>query len=142
MSWFSEVTDPISSTSELIKNTGNAIDELFTSDDERNTAEILKAKIKQNPRAWAHQLNVINAQSRRWFDSGWRPALGWVGAIGLFLYYIPQYFLAAVLWVRMCWDADVLVPYPVTADGLMELVGLLIGGMVVRGLDKKSGTAR
>ncbi len=126
----------------LVEKTGEALDSLFTSDEERAAAEVVKSKIKQMPQAWAHQLNLINAQSRSWFDSGWRPALGWVGAIGLAVYFIPQYVMATILWVRHCLISNELVAYPITSDGLFELVGILFGPALLRSQEKKNGTAR
>lgn len=120
-----------------VDKTGKALDNLFTSDQERLTHAEIMERIKLKPAEWAHQLNMIHAQSSSWFNSGWRPALGWVGAIGMALYFIPQYFAAAVLWVQLNWGATELSAYPVSPDGLWELVAVLLGGKVIRTYEKE-----
>lgn len=132
----------IDSVGTAVEKTGNALDNLFTSDEERLTHAEIMERINQQPAEWAHQLNMLNAQSGNWFDSGWRPAFGWVGAAGMFCYYIPQYVLAAGMWVYACLQAGHLVPYPINADGLWELVALLLGGGTLRTLEKANGTVK
>jgi len=132
----------IDATGTALEKTGKALDSLFTSDDERLTHAEVMERINQQPDEWAHQLNLINAQSSKLFDSGWRPALGWVGAAGMFCYYIPQYVLAAGMWVYACIQAGQLVPYPINADGLWELVALLLGAGTLRTAEKRMGVAK
>ena len=98
-------------------------------------------KIKQQPDEWAHQLNLINANDSNWFNSGWRPALGWVGALGMFFYFVPQYALGAFLWVNHCLATGTIVQYPVSDSGLWELVAMLLGAGTLRTAEKKMGVA-
>lgn len=139
----------IEATGGLIKETGNAFDKLFTSDEERQAGKVLMEKIRQRPMEWAHELNVINAKSLNWFNSGWRPALGWVGAVSLFFFFVPQYVVASFLWVKACLGVinaegaiGALPAYPVSADGLWELIALLIGGAGIRTYEKIQGVNR
>lgn len=140
MSWFGADKE-ITAVGDVVEKTGSALDSLFTSDEERLNAKEIMARIKQKPSEWAHELNVINAKSSSWFNSGWRPALGWVGAIGMFVFFIPQYVMATILWVNINWGAEKLTDYPVSADGLWQLVALLIGGKVLRTIEKGKGVA-
>ena len=135
----------------VIEKTGEALDKIFTSKEEKLTAQQMLERIRQRPAEWAHELNVISAGSANWFNSGWRPALGWVGALGLFFFFVPQYIVASVMWAKACYLAlttmeagnpVVLPDYPLTADGLMELVVMLLGGAVLRSMDKAEGTAK
>jgi len=140
----------IKATADLVEKTGGALDRLFTSDEERlSRAEVLE-RLKQRPSEFAQQLNLIGAAGN-WFNSGWRPALGWVGALSLLLFYVPQYVMAAVVWVSAVYqyldaikagEAIVLPAYPVTANGIMELIGLLLGGAVLRSYEKRQGIAK
>ena len=130
----------------LVEKTGSAFDKLFTSDEERAAGELLLGKMRQKPQEWAQELNVINAKSKNWFQAGWRPALGWVGALGLFFFFIPQYITGSIVWMAACWEAlqvagavTPLPEYPVSSDGLWELVTLLLGGKVVRTAEKLTG---
>jgi hypothetical protein len=45
-------------------------------------------------------VDKIEAASPSLLKSGWRPAIGWVGAIALFVYYVPYCLAATVMWVR------------------------------------------
>lgn len=146
MGWFtSEVSSTVDAAGNLVQKTGQALDSLFTSDDERNAAEILKRKIEQNPQQWAHQLNLINAKSSSWFNSGWRPGLGWVCVLAAFCYYIPQFLLASYLWVvaSLALPAGAALPaYPITDAGLWQLVAVLFGNGALRTVEKLKGVAR
>ena len=146
MAWFGLGADKtVDAAANLVENTGNALDALFTSDDERNAAEILKAKIAQNPAAWAHQLNLINAQDSNWFNSGWRPGLGWVCVLSAFAYFVPQFTVATFVWTKLALATtagQALPAYPVGDSGLWQLVALLLGGGVLRTIEKTKGIAR
>lgn len=148
MGWLFGKTEAIDASANLVEKTGNALDALFTSDDERAAAEVVKQKIAQQPAAWAHQLNMINAQSSSWFNSGWRPALGWVGAIALFVFFVPQFVMASWVWSVAAFSVDwsqpgaVFPAYPVDDAGLWQLIVLLVGGKVIRTVEKGQGIAR
>lgn len=146
MGWFG-ASKSIEATGNAIEQTGNVVDKLFTSDDERLSRAEAMARIRQNPDKWAHQLNVLNAQSASLFVSGWRPALGWVAVIAAFLYFVPQYMTGAGLWLYQCYElikagGGVLPNYPVGDTGLWQLVTLLLGGAAVRSAEKLGGVAR
>ncbi len=63
---------------------GNAIDKNTTTDDERAQNAIVMERLRQNPAALQVELNKVEAQHRSTFVAGWRPAIGWCCAIGLF----------------------------------------------------------
>jgi hypothetical protein len=147
MGWFNK-SESIDATAGLIKNTGDAFDALFTSDEERAQAKAVFAKIKQRPAAWAHALNLANAQDSSWFNSGWRPAIGWVGAVSLFFFYVPQFIMASFVWVKACLIVVAaynvgtpldLPAYPVSDAGLWQLITLLLGGKALRSIEKTEG---
>lgn len=136
---FGGAKETIDSIGTTVDKTGKALDSLFTSDEERLSHKEIMERIKLKPAEWAHELNVISAKSNNWFNSGWRPALGWVGAIGMALYFIPQYVLGAFLWLQVNWGAEVLTAYPVSPDGLWQLVSVLLGGAAFRTYEKQKG---
>lgn len=147
-----EVSSTVDAAGNLIEKTGGALDKLFTSDDERLTHAEIMERIKQQPSAWAHELNLINAQSHSWFNSGWRPGLGWVCVLSAGAYFIPQYLTGSVVWVWACVEvisaggvetlAENLPVYPASDNGLWQLVTLLLGSATVRQIDKANGTAK
>jgi len=68
---------------ELIDALGFAVDKIFTNDEERIQAQAVLDKIAQKPAILQTEINKIEAQHRSLFIAGWRPAIGWVFAIGL-----------------------------------------------------------
>lgn len=86
------------------------------------------------------QVNIAEAQHKSIFVAGWRPMIGWVGGLALACYFIPQYLLASVLWVKYCWAAQAISAFPVPEPGgLIELVGLMLGVGALRTIEKIKG---
>ena len=77
-----------------------------------------------------------------WRPAGWRPAIGWVCAMSLAVFFIPQYSTATYLWVKACLAVGSIVPYPVDAEGLMELVFGMLGIAALRTYEKKQGVTK
>jgi len=124
--------------SNTVEAAGNALDNLFTSDDERNQAKLLFEKLKQQPAALQVELNKIEATHRSVFVAGWRPAIGWVCAAALFTYFVPQFILGTIVWVMtihtLGWTE--IPPYPVNANSLFELVLAMLGMATLRTIEK------
>lgn len=127
---------------EPIKAIGNVVDDLFTSDDERLSHKEVMERIQQRPGLVQSEINKVEAQHRSTFVAGWRPAIGWVCAASLFMFYVPQYALASYIWAKASIAADHLIPYPTTSDGLMELVFALLGMGTIRMAEKLAGRAK
>ena len=121
---------------------GNVLDKLFTSDEERGILENAKAKLAMAPHIAQSEINKVEASHRSMFVAGWRPAIGWVCALALATYYLPQHIMAAVLWVKMCWAASEMQPYPIDIKGLLELVLALLGLGGLRTFEKLTGRAK
>ena len=88
------------------------------------------------------KINEIEASSDSLFKSGWRPAIGWVCAISLAVYYIPRFALGTGLWFWASLNARTLQTMP--EMGIQDIIGLvlsLIGVGIMRSYDKKAGTA-
>ena len=101
------------------------------------------------------EINKAEAKSGSLFVAGWRPAVGWVGAVGLACAFIPKAIAVTILWSIQAWvmmdgcldstACDIatyaLPPFPEL--GLTDLIGILggilgIGGM--RSFDKVKAT--
>jgi len=122
--------------SSTVSSVGNVLDNLFTSDEERLEAERLAKEIEQRPLEAQWKTNLAEAQHRSVFVAGWRPAIGWVCALSLASYYIPQYVLGSVIWAMDCWSSHTLKPYPLEINGLMGLVTSLLGMGALRTIEK------
>jgi hypothetical protein len=125
-----------------VEAVGNVLDKLFTSDEERLDKQALLTKLAMQPNLAQVELNKVEASHRSAFVAGWRPAIGWVAAISLAIFYIPQYAVASKLWVETVLAKGELVPYPVTADGLLELVLALLGLGTLRTIEKLQGRSK
>jgi hypothetical protein len=95
-------------------------------------------------------INLADAKSGKLFQSGWRPAIGWVGALSLGLMYIPKALVMTGIWTWQCYSAlhgsvnasDIVLPmFPDL--GVTDIIGLLmsmLGVAAMRSYDKKIGT--
>jgi len=59
------------------------LDDLFTSDEEKANATLKMAELLQKPHNLQAMANIEGAKHSSVFVAGWRPAIGWVCAIGL-----------------------------------------------------------
>lgn len=74
---------------------------------------------------------IIDANSQRFFNSGWRPALGWIGAAGLAMHYLV--FPVTGIFVP--------AESPLDVGGLMSLVMALLGLGGLRTVERIKGKA-
>lgn len=91
-------------------------------------------------------INKEEAKSGSFFVAGWRPAVGWISAIGLGIAFIPKAIAITAMWTIQSylmlssspdWATFILPPFPDL--GMTDLFGILgamlgIGGM--RSFDK------
>ena len=112
---------------------GNVLDALFTSDEEKLDKQIIMQRLAQQPNLAQVELNKVEAQHRSIFVAGWRPAIGWVCAIGLLMTFIVNPFLQ---WTTV-------EPGPAFPnDIILELVLALLGLGALRTVEKMNGRAK
>lgn len=131
----------------LLPALGTLIDRLIP---DRAAAEKAKAEMEaeliraSNEAALAQvEVNKIEAAHSSVFVAGWRPAIGWVCAAAMALYYIPMALVGTGLWAWACIQAGVIVPRP--EMGIVEIIGLvtsLLGMGTLRTTEKLNGVAR
>ncbi|MCK5604275.1 hypothetical protein KAR91_20470 [Candidatus Pacearchaeota archaeon] len=80
-------------------------------------------------------INMIDAQSGNMFQAGWRPAIGWTCAIGVFYHFIGYPF---ILWVIAVLGIEVVAP-TLNTQGLMSLVMGMLGMGAMRSWEKHKG---
>ena len=134
--------DQAKKTGEGVALIGGALDKLFTSDDERLSRQEAIIRLQQKGTDIVGQAMLNDSVSRSWWQSGWRPAIGWVAALGLGIYFIPQYAVGAYMFVDHYITTGEIVDYPVTSDALMELVVALLGLGLLRTGEKITGAAK
>jgi hypothetical protein len=106
---------------------GGVLDNLFTSDEERMEAKRLQSIIDDKPHQ--DQRTIGAALVNKAGAMSWHNALGWVIAVSIGFYFIPQYATGAFVWIKACSNAgwSDLPPYPIDANGLLELVIAMLG---------------
>jgi hypothetical protein len=129
---------------DTVKAVGESLDNLFTSDEERmeKKNEQLKSSreydylenqlITDQNKAQA-EVNKVEAANTNLFVAGWRPAIGWVGAIALFYQFI--------VYPLLCWlPLDKAPPAPLDYTMLYTLITGMLGIAGLRSYDKAKGT--
>lgn len=123
---------------DAVSAVGNAVDQLFTSDEERAQAAFLMEKLRQKPQILQAEINRVEAAHRSLFVAGWRPFIGWVcGAGFLWAFLLHPLFE----WGIALNGLDVVAPDIVT-DNMMELVLALLGLGTLRSIEKMTGRSK
>jgi len=136
---FDAVKGTLEGVGELAKDIRSAITGEINPD---KKAELLEKtqQLEALARQGQQAVNKAEAQHRSVFVAGWRPFIGWVCGIGLGAYFIPQYIMATVLWVRVCWAAQQIMPYPIPEPkGLLTLLTGMLGLGILRTIEKGMG---
>ncbi len=126
-----------------VEGIANVFDKFIETPDEKTAAKTLLIRMAQRPGELQVELNKIGAAHRSMFVAGWRPYIGWVLGTALAMYYLPQFAMASILWVRLSWAASELVPYPISdISGLTQLVYGMLGLAGLRTIEKAQGLTK
>jgi hypothetical protein len=89
--------------------------------------ELAKLKAETDLMLGQQAINLKDSEHPSLFVAGWRPAVGWVCAMSLFMYYVPYALVAVILWANACLEAGQLLPRPdlEVADLIALLSGML-----------------
>ena len=133
MGWFSSLLGG-GTAAEPIVAIGNIIDQVFTSDDEREQAEIIKMKLAMQPALVQAEISKVQAQHRSTFVAGARPALMWVCALGfLFAFFINP---------MLQWLAPEAGSPELPLDAMLELTLAMLGLAGLRTVEKLKGVSK
>ncbi len=130
MGWFSKLFS--ASATEPIKAVGNVLDDLFTSDEEELTLEIVKQRLAMKPMMVQAETNKIAATHRSRFVAGARPYILWVCGTGLAMAFILNPI------IEIIWDVTLDVPL----DAMMELTLAMLGLATLRTVEKMNGVSK
>lgn len=129
MGWFGigkEIAEPV-------KEIGTALDNLFTSDEERAQAEFVIEKLRQKPRLMQAMINQEHAKRGGFFHNGWRSMAGWICVAGLGYAAVVGPLLEQIFFI----------PQPKLHIGLLlDLLLALLGLGAIRSFDKIKGQAK
>jgi len=127
--------DPIGG---IVEGLATGLDELFTSDEEREAAKLKLQTLMQQPHILQAVANIEGAKHRSVFVAGWRPAIGWVAALGLAYQYLVLPFAGLI-------NAYLKLPAELPdleSDQLMTLVLALLGLGGMRTFEKFKGVSK
>ena len=131
MSFFSKLFGSAAATP--IGAVFKGLDSLVTSDEEREQLNLLKLKALQEPDKLQVELNKIEAQHSSVFVAGWRPAIGWVCAIGLTFPFIVN---PCIQWATG--EAGPALPM----EEIVTLVMAMLGLGSLRTVEKLAGRSK
>jgi hypothetical protein len=125
-------------------------EQLFKLEELRSAGDSEKLNAHVQAMAGQLKINLADANSGNAFQSGWRPAIGWVGAVSLALMYIPKALVITYIWTYQSivtlngWDGVSDLILPIFPDlGVSDIIGLImsmLGVAAMRSYDKGKGT--
>ena len=114
------------------------LDDLFTSDEEKAVANLKVQEVLQKPHVLQAMANIEEAKHKSVFVAGWRPAIGWVCAIGLGYQFLILPFAGLI-------NAFYALPAELPAIEAAELTTLVMALLGLGGLrtfEKSKGITR
>lgn len=117
-------------------------DVVSTTDEERLQADAVLKRMELRQDELQVELNKVEAQSKSRFNSGWRPAIGWICAVSLSLYFPVRFAVATIMWIVLWAKTGEIGPYPIGIEGLLELVFGMLGIGAFRSFDKLAGRSK
>ena len=129
----------------IVAAVGGVIDDLHTSDKERLDAEIELRKIDAGLLQGQMEVNKVEAASSSLFVAGWRPAIGWIGAVALgyqFLLYPLLVWVWALLQARGLVPGNLQPPPMLDTEALWVVLSGMLGIAGLRSVEKVKGVAR
>ena len=129
----------------IIDSVGKVASDLITTDKERIELQLEGKRIDQATDLAQMEVNKTEAQNQNLFVSGWRPAVGWVGAAAM-AYQFLLYPLLVWAWVWL--QAEQIVPKEVSPPPMLdtEALWVILSGMLgiagMRSFEKTRGVAR
>lgn len=121
------------SVTETAKGVADVVDKFVETPDEKAAFKTVMAKMAQEPGLAQVELNKIGAAHRSIFVAGWRPAVGWICALGLVNAFLINPWIQ---WVTGNPGPE--LPLSI----MMELVLGMLGLAGLRTVEKLSGRAK
>ena len=122
----------------IVDGLAKGLDDLFTSDEEREAAKLKLATLMQQPHMLQAVANIEGAKHRSIFVAGWRPAIGWIAALGLGYQFLILPFAGLI-------NAYAQLPAELpnlAGEQLMTLVLSLLGLGGMRTFEKYKGASK
>jgi hypothetical protein len=130
--------------SSIIDSVGKVADDLITTDKEKMQLEIENRKLDQAIDLAQIQVNKEEAKSASLFVSGWRPAVGWIGAAALAYQFLAYPLLGwGWKWLQAMnyVPAEMSPPPLLDAEQLWVMLSGILGIAGMRTFEKQKGVA-
>ena len=121
-----------------LKTISKVVDELHTSEEEKLDKKILMQRLQQKLAEKQLDVNAKEASHRSVFVAGWRPAIGWCGAMALFFAFILS---PCIEWYAKFSGIDI-VPPAIETGPLLAIVTSMLGVAGMRSFEKAKGIAK
>ncbi len=118
MGWFSGKTIP---------DTIKAVGDLYTTDKARIEAETKLQEALHDASVQQLNNNKLLIVTKRIFNSGWIPLIGWSAGFLILLFYAPQILIITYVWGKSCIALGKCTAFPMKPDDILNLVYLLFG---------------
>lgn len=129
----------------VIESVGKIASDLITTDKERLDLALREKELDQRPVLAQIEVNKVEAQHMSLFVAGWRPAIGWIGALAMaYQFLLYPLMLWGWTWMQgVGWIPRELMPPPVLeADQLWVILSGMLGIAGLRSVEKVRGVAR
>ncbi len=136
MGWLSKLIG--GSITETAKGVADVVDRFVETDDEKRAFKVVMARMAQEPNKAQVELNKIGAGHRSIFVAGWRPAIGWVCAVGLGYAFLIH---PSIQWAT-CTFGECLTGPEIPTDIMLELVIGMLGLAGLRTAEKLAGRSK
>lgn len=118
----------------------NIIDRFVETDEEKQAAELIKAKLMMKPSLAQIELNKVEAGHRSIFVAGWRPFIGWVCGLALLWHFI---LFDLLTWVTVNFFPHVTeLPELTGTETLVTVLLSLLGLGAMRTAEKFAGRTK
>ena len=121
-----------------LETISKVVDELHTSEEEKLDKKILMQRLQQKLAEKQLDVNAKEASHRSIFVAGWRPAIGWCGAMALFFAFILS---PCIEWYAKFSGIDI-VPPAIETGPLLAIVTSMLGVAGMRSFEKAKGIAK
>ena len=121
-----------------LETISKVVDELHTSEEEKLDKKILMQRLQQKLAEKQLDVNAKEASHRSVFVAGWRPAIGWCGAMALFFAFILS---PCIEWYAKLSGIDI-VPPAIETGPLLAIVTSMLGVAGMRSFEKAKGIAK
>ena len=121
-----------------LETISKVVDELHTSEEEKLDKKILMQRLQQKLAEKQLDVNAKEASHRSVFVAGWRPAIGWCGALALFFAFILS---PCIEWYAKFSGMDI-VPPAIETGPLLAVVTSMLGVAGMRSFEKAKGIAK